>query len=75
MILPNKNITLTNSLLGLGSLLLISLVIPQTINSLWEKMRVTKKIPSYEKFILSLDLLFILNLIQLKEGIIYKLKS
>ena len=75
MILPNKNITLSNSLLGIGSLLLVNLIVPQTVNSLWEKMKKTKKITSYEKYILSLDLLSLLNLIQLKEGIIYKLNS
>ena len=75
MILPNKNITLSNSLLGIGSLLLVNLIVPQTVNSLWEKMKKTKKITSYEKYILSLDLLSLLNLIKLKEGIIYKLNS
>jgi hypothetical protein len=70
MILPNKNITLSNSLLGMGSSLLTNIQIPQTLSSLWEKIGREGNINSYEKFILCLDLLYILDLIEFQNGII-----
>lgn len=71
MILPDKNITLSNSLIGLGSKIIIELNTPQTVSSLWEKVR--KKyleIRTFERFVLSLDLLYAMGLIELENGII-----
>lgn len=75
MILPNKNILLSNSLLGTGSKMLIELKFPQTISSLWENVRNDKKIKSFEKFVLTLDLLYSIGLIEIEEGIIKKVKK
>jgi len=74
MILPNKNIFLCNSLLGGGSELLIELVVPQTLSSLWEKAKYYDSIRTFEKFILILDLLYALNLVEFNEGIIRRIK-
>jgi len=72
MIVPNKNIRLQNSLLGMGAQILPQLNITQTVSSLWEKMKSSKEINSYDKFVLTLDFLFMLNLIELKDSIIQK---
>ena len=73
MILPNKNIHLRNSLLGIGSALLPSLGTPQSISELWER---THSFPEYsisfEKFVLTLDFLYAINLIQIREGLVCK---
>ncbi len=71
MILPDKNITLSNSLIGVGSKIIIELSTPQTVSSLWEKVR--KKyleIRTFERFVLTLDLLYAMGLIELENGII-----
>ena len=75
MIVPNKNIRLQNSLLGMGAQILPQLYTTQTVSSLWEKMKSSKEINSYDKFVLTMDLLFMLNLIELKDGIIQKVNQ
>jgi len=75
MILPDKNITLSNSLLGAGSLLLSSLSSPQTVSSLWEKIKNSMYINSFEKYVLTLDLLYMLGIITLHEGMVSKIKQ
>jgi len=52
MILPNKNIILTNSLLGLGLIVLNYLNAKETTSSLWSKVR-GEKINTFEKFCFS----------------------
>jgi hypothetical protein len=73
MILPDKDISLSYSLLGTGSILLSELDVPHTVSSLWEKARTCKEIRRVEKFALTLDLLYILGLIEFDEGIIRRL--
>ena len=70
MIFPNKNILLSHSLLGMGSKIITELHVPQTVSSLWEKARRHEEIKTFEKFILTLDLLYALGLIEFDEGII-----
>ncbi|MCK4762471.1 MAG: hypothetical protein KAW12_09760 [Candidatus Aminicenantes bacterium] len=75
MILPDKNILLSNSLLGMGTDLLDRLKSPQTVSSLWQKARKDSDINAYEKYILTLDFLFILNLIELHEGLLRRVNA
>lgn len=70
MILPDKNITLHYSILGMGTKMLLELNTPQTVSSLWEKLRKYDEINTFEKFILTLDFLYIMGLIDLERGII-----
>lgn len=72
MILPDKNLLLAHSLLGMGAELLTKLKSPQTISSLWEKVRKSDKINSYEKYILTLDLLYLLDLVEFQDGLLRK---
>lgn len=74
MILPDKSIILANSLLGIGYKLLTNLEHQETVSSLWEKTRKNNPSLSYEKFILSLDLLYTLDLVILEKGLL-KLKD
>lgn len=75
MILPDKSISLSHSLLGMGSIIISELRVPQTVSSLWEKARDHEEIKTYEKFILTLDLLYMLELIEFEEGIIWRRKN
>lgn len=74
MILPDKNITLSNSLIGLGSKIIIELNTPQTVSSLWEKVRKRYlEIRTFERFVLTLDLLYAMGLIEVENGIIKRI--
>jgi len=75
MILPDKNIRLKNSLLGIGSILLKHLDTNQSVSSLWEGVKGVDEITSFEKFVLTLDFLFALDLVKLEKGILKKVKK
>lgn len=64
MILPNKTIRLSQSVLGMSGELIRLVDGPQTVSLLWEKSKSVKQINSFDKFLLSLDLLFALGLIE-----------
>ena len=70
MIFPNKNIRLEYSLLGCGAMVLRAMQKGDTVSALWERVREEKTIVSYEKFILTLDYLYMIGAIQLDGGII-----
>lgn len=72
MILPNKNIYLRNSLLGLGALVLENFHKGDTVSSLWERVRKDTVINTFEKYALSLDLLYMLKAIDTKSGVLIK---
>lgn len=72
MIMPNKNITLRYSLLNCGALVLTELRESDTVSSLREKTKKHEAISSYEKFILTLDYLFTIGLIVIRDGLIVR---
>lgn len=74
MILPDKNLLLSHSLLGMGSVVLDELTIPQTISSLWEKAH-REGVTPFEKFILTLDLLYTFGLIEFDGSIIQRRRT
>ncbi|WML58546.1 ABC-three component system middle component 6 [Neobacillus sp. PS2-9] len=70
MILPNKFISLGNSLLGISSAVLLSLDKPKSINTLWKVFNKENPKITYDNFTLSLDLLYMLGLINLSDNYI-----
>ena len=70
MILPDKNIKLEYSILNCGALVLESLEVPLTISALWEKLKEQKVFVGYEKFILTIDFLYMINGIENENGLI-----
>lgn len=72
MILPNKNIYLRHSLLGFGALLLEEFQKGDTVSSLWERVRKSTEINTFEKYVFSLDFLYMLQVITIKDGILIK---
>jgi len=72
MILPTKHISFGHSLLGIGSVLLKELSYPQSVTTLWNKVHLCGGIGSYERFILALDMLYLLGAIELKSGLLTK---
>jgi ABC-3C biological conflict system middle component len=65
MILPDRNITPDRALLTIGGIIFDRLREPMTISRLWDEIReLNQKRPlSYVWFLLSVDLLFIMNLV------------
>lgn len=72
MILPDKFIKLSDSMIGIGALMLPKLDNKNTVTSLWNEVRSMPEISNYEIFILALDFLFILDLIEFNEGLLRK---
>lgn len=74
MILPGKTLTRRSSLLGTGGLLLSLMKERETITSLWEKAKGYEQLEFFGKFVLTLDFLFALGLVEFNEGILVKVQ-
>jgi len=70
MIYPNKTMELKYTLLGVGSLIIAELGTPQTTSSLWESIRTREEIGTFEKYVLTLDFLYLLGLVKMDDGVI-----
>lgn len=70
MILPSKHISVSRCLLNSGAKILKELQTPNTVSSLWEKARNIPEVLTFEKFILTLSLLYSLETIELSEGLL-----
>lgn len=70
MILPNKHIPSSYSLLGLGSIILINLDRPISVSSLWGKVKVLPEIGTFERFSITLALLFTIGAIDLEGDVL-----
>lgn len=75
MILPDKNIKLEYSLLNCGAIILEEIFEPQTISLLWDKVKKHEALVNYEKFLLTLDYLYLINAITLRDGLIVRCKN
>jgi hypothetical protein len=72
MILPDKHITIERSLIGIGSLLLEQLENPRTITGLWDRVHRNPQVGSFERFVITLDLLYAIGAVELADGLIRK---
>lgn len=72
MILPTKHISSRRSLLGIGATVLKQLDHPRTVTSLWESVRVIPEVTTFERFVLALDLLYMLGAVQIEEGLLQR---
>ncbi len=70
MILPTKHITTNQALIGAGAVILKELKQPTSVSILWETVRSFSTIGTYERFVLTLDMLHILGVIELKNNMI-----
>lgn len=75
MIMPNKNIRIEYSLLNCGAVVLSNLRERDTISSLWEKCKTKEILVNYEKFILTLDYLFLIGAVGLVNGLIERFQN
>lgn len=72
MILPNKHISMEFSLLGIGGKILAEMNQPQTVSSLWEAVKSEIGVATFERFTLSLSLLFAIGAIDLNNGLLVR---
>jgi len=70
MILPSKHISQDQSLIGVGAVLLRRTERPQTVTSLWESVREHTSVGTFERFVLALDMLHIIGVIALENGLV-----
>ena len=72
MILPTKYISIRYSLLGIGAELLKSLDTPKTVTALWSIAKTLPEVKTFQRYVLALDLLFILGAIEMRRGMLTK---
>ena len=70
MILPTKHIRPEQSILGVGAVLLAQLRRPMTVTALWEAVKTDDRVGTYERYILTLDLLYMIGAIHFSEGLL-----
>jgi hypothetical protein len=75
MIAPTKHISIEASLVGVGAAVLRNLDEPRTITSLWEACRQNAAIGTFHRFVLALDLLYLLGAIDQNDGLISKART
>ena len=74
MIMPNKYLKEEDTLLGASAVIFENLSKQQSISELWDKVREDDSVYNFERFILSLDLLYMLNLIELNNNELKRVK-
>jgi hypothetical protein len=80
VILPSKHLHPEKALLSIGAEILLLLASPQTVSKLWEdaqRKRVKEgTLPiTYDWFVMALDVLYMMSLIEIERGRIRKVKQ
>lgn len=75
MILPTKHVRINYSLLGVGALILAHLDKPTTVSALWEELRSLPEISTYERYTLGLGLLYMIETIDIRDGMLRRLQQ
>jgi hypothetical protein len=75
MILPSKHIPQEKALLTVGAKLLKLLDRPKTVSAVWQRMRNSETPISYDWFVQALDLLYIIDAIELQNGLLIRRSS
>ncbi|MGO9165846.1 MAG: ABC-three component system middle component 6 [Candidatus Sulfotelmatobacter sp.] len=76
MILPSKHVSQDRALLSVGARILLRLSRPKTVSALWEDMlplaagKGDVPLLHYDGFVLALDLLFLMGIIDLQSGLL-----
>lgn len=68
MILPDKHVPPSDSLLGVGAVVLGRLGEPKSVTALWEVIKADPHVATFERFTLTLDLLYLLGAIDMRDG-------
>lgn len=68
MIMPSKYLREDEALIGVSALILPLLENDGNLSSLWEKAKNFEAVGNYERFILALDFLFILGIVDIDNN-------
>lgn len=75
MILPDKHVWLSSSFLGIGATLLELLESSRTVSGLWTASRRQEGIRTFDRFILALDMLYALGLVEFdQDGLLVRVE-
>lgn len=72
VILPSKGVRLSDSLLNTGAVLLRTIKSGQTVTEIWDAARPRPEVRTFERFVMGMDLLFILGAVRLEDGLIVR---
>lgn len=72
--MPSKYLREDEALIGTGASLLKFINSPITLSNLWEKAKRMKNIITFERFVLTLDLLYSLGIIESENNKIRRIK-
>ena len=72
MILPDKHITMSHSLIGSGARVLKLIDRPVTVSALWDAARSIQGLDSYWRFILVLDFLYAVGAVEWRDSLLAK---
>ena len=75
MIIPTKYIKEEESLIGVGAVVLLHLNEGDSMSLLWENVKYIESVGTYERFILALDLLFLLGVVYTCKNKIFRVVS
>jgi len=78
VILPSKHLPQDRALLTIGAKVLANLPQPKTISAVWQDIAESQKDQEsslrYDGFVLALDLLFSMGAIDLRDGLLSRMK-
>jgi hypothetical protein len=72
MILPTKHLSVNDSILGGGAVLLHELSTPKTVSRLWERVKTDPRIGNFKRFSLALSFLYAVDAIVFHENQIFR---
>ena len=72
MILPTKHIPAEQTLLGAGAAIFSELSQPRTVTALWESVRESKAVGTFERFVLAVTMLYALRAVRFESGVIVR---
>ena len=75
MLLPNKHVPTSHSLVGIGALLLERLEAESTVSGLWELVKNDREVGSFHNFVLSLDYLYTIGAIDYEQGFLRRVRQ
>lgn len=75
MILPTKHIPQNEALIGVGATVLAHLSGPMTVSGLWDRLRSERNVGTFERFVLATNLLFLIGVVDIRDGLITRCNS
>lgn len=75
MIMPTKFLREDEALIGVGAVILRELSSKKSLSELWENLKNQPMIGNFERFIITLDMLFILGLISFNDNYLLRVNN